>query len=112
MDPKAAELLQGAAKKAHKGLTAHVLLLVDMLDCIVEFLGPELDSLDFHLYDLGKKHTRYGVKATELWKMTQSFMFALKTTLGDKLTARDEESWDKVFQFTIASMQKGMMGNE
>jgi hypothetical protein len=112
VDPDAAGLFRGVASKARKGLTTHVYHLVDMLDCIVEFLGPELDSLAFHLYDLGKKHTVYGVKATELSKMTQSFLFALKTTLGDKFTAHDEECWDKVFQFTLATMKQGMLGNK
>ena len=109
LDANAVGLFQDVANKAHNGLTNHVFHLVDMLDCIVEFLGPELDSLAFHLSNLGKRHTLYGVKATELSKMTQSFMLALKTTLGDKFTAHDEESWNQVFQFTLATMKQGIL---
>ena len=112
VDPKAAGIFRGVANKARNGLSTHVFLLVDMLDCIVEFLGPELDSLAFHLYNLGKRHTLYGIKVTELSMMTQSFLFALKTTLGDKFSAHDEESWEKVFHFTLVTMKQGMLDNE
>lgn len=86
----------------------HARAMVDMIDCAVGFLGPDLDPLTEDLNALGKRHVSYGVKAAYLPLMGESLYFALSKVLGSKFTSGDQKSWEAVFAFMIDKMVKGM----
>jgi len=52
--------------------------MVDMIDCAVAFLGPDLDPLEEQLITLRKRHVKYGVKPQYLSVMGQSVLFVLQ----------------------------------
>ncbi len=86
----------------------HATAIVDMIDCAVAFLGPDLDPLEEQLITLGKRHVKYGVKPQYLSVMGQSVLFALQQILGSKFTLDDTRDWTTVFQLMSSKMALGM----
>jgi methyl-accepting chemotaxis protein len=96
--------------KMNPKFTMHAQAMVDMIDCAVAFLGPDLDPLTEHLLELGQRHVRYGVKPEYLSIMGRSVIFALEQILGAKFTLDDVKDWTAVFQLMISKMILGMKG--
>ena len=86
----------------------HARNVVDMIDCAVSFLGPELDTLSGTLIDLGKRHLRYGVHPSYLPVMNLAVCFALHEMLGAAFTQRDRKSWEGILEFMVTQMMMGM----
>jgi len=86
----------------------HARTMVDMIDCAVAFLGPDLDPLEQQLRSLGKRHIKYGVKPEYLPIMCQAVLFALQQVLGSKFTLVDMMDWANVFQLMTSKMALGM----
>ena len=82
--------------------------MVDMIDCAVGYLGPDLEPLQEDLVDLGKRHIAYGVKTEFLPSMERAVMYALEDMMDDSLTKEDRAAWGSVFTFMIRTMVKGM----
>jgi methyl-accepting chemotaxis protein len=96
--------------KKNKKFGVHAKAMVDMIDAAVAFLGPDLDPLTDHLFDLGKRHVRYGVKADYLSMMGRSVIYALEQQLGAKFTLEDVKDWTMVFRLMVSKMILGMKG--
>jgi len=94
--------------KDHPKLAQHASLLVDMIDCVVAFLGPNLDSIEDYLLDLGARHIRYGVRAIDVPAMGHAAILAMKQVLGDKFTESDEKDWAAIFRVVAETMVEGM----
>lgn len=94
--------------KAHPKFLSHARAMVDMTDCAVSFLGPDLDPLAEDLMDLGKRHASYGVQPDHLPVMEKSIMYAIEELVGNKVTREDRNSWQTVFHYLITHMRKGM----
>lgn len=86
----------------------HAKAMVDMIDCAVAFLGPDLDSLTEHLMDLGRKHIKYGVQPEYLPIMVEAIVFSLQNVMGPKLSSEDTKNWINIFQLMVVKMCKGM----
>lgn len=82
--------------------------MVEMIDCAVSFLGPDLDAFREDLMDLGKRHSAYGVQPDYLPIMARAVMFALDELLGNKLTKEDRQSWQLMFAYMIGCMSTRM----
>lgn len=83
-------------------------IMVDMIDCAVAFLGPDLELLENDLKALGRRHIAYGVSAKFFPVMERAVIYALEEILGDRFTRRDSNSWQAVFYFMIQNMSEGM----
>lgn len=83
--------------------------MVDMIDCAVAFLGPDLDPLTDHLIDLGRRHTKYGVKPEHLPVMGRAVIYALQEMLGSKFSLDDLRNWAAIFDLMVSKMLMGMM---
>ena len=86
----------------------HARNIVDMFDCAVSLLGPELDSLSGALKDLGRRHLRYGVHPSYLPVMSQAVCFALDNMLKSKFTRSDRLAWEGIMQFMVTEMVDAM----
>ena len=86
----------------------HARAMVDMIDCAVAFLGPDLEPLVEQLKDLGQRHIAYGVKPEYLPVMGQSVLHALKNVLGSKFSKEDTKDWLTVFEMMTIHMTAGM----
>lgn len=82
--------------------------MVDMIDCAIALLGPDLDPLEEHFAGLGRRHLKYGVKAEYLPLMGQAVLFAMQSVLGPKFTFEDMKDWIAVFDLIISKMRDGM----
>lgn len=82
--------------------------MVDMIDCAVGLLGPDLDPLKEDLLDLGKRHISYGVSSDYFPVMEKAVMYMLEELLDDMLTKKDRQAWQVIFHFMISNMMKGM----
>ena len=83
--------------------------MVDMIDCAVSFLGPDLGPLVEQLNDLGTRHIAYGVKPEFLPVMGQACIYTLQQVLGStEFSFEDTKDWISVFAMMVTHMQAGM----
>ena len=82
--------------------------MVNMIDCAVGFLGPDMDPLREDLEALGKRHMKYNVQPKDLPTMEKAVVFALEEMMGPKFTREDRRAWEIVFQFMVKAMITGM----
>jgi len=89
----------------------HARIVVDMIDCIVCYLGPDLDALAEDMAELGHRHLSYGVKPNQIPAMGEAIIYAFGEFLGDNFTSADQNDWRIVFKFLSEKMIQGMAGN-
>lgn len=94
--------------KQNPKYSTHARAMVDMIDCAIALLGPDLDPLVDHLIELGHRHLKYGVPSEYLPVMGQAVLFALQSILGAKLTFEDTKDWISVLDLMISKMRLGM----
>ena len=82
--------------------------MVDMIDCAVAFLGPDLDLLAEHMKDLGQRHVAYGVKPDYFAHMGKAVIFTLAEMLGTRFSLDNVNEWTVIFQFMTSKMIIGM----
>jgi hemoglobin-like flavoprotein len=66
------------------GLMVHGLRIVQMIDEVLNWLGPDVDVLNEILSDLGNRHGRYGVKKEHFVHMGEAIRGALSNILDEK----------------------------
>jgi hypothetical protein len=93
--------------RANANFLQHARVFVDMMDCAVGFLGPDLDPFAEDLHALGLRHANYGVPIDSLVVVGIVFFDALKQFLGDWFNARSQASFQAVFRFMVANMKIG-----
>jgi hypothetical protein len=76
-----------------KRFLAHAAYLLEMIDTALNMLGPDDELLTEIMYDLGNKHSRYGVKAAMFPVMGEALEYMLHKTIGEKFTDSRRESW-------------------
>jgi Globin len=86
----------------------HVHSLFDMLDLVVNSLGPDLEPLADELVELGKRHRGRGVRPDHLQVMDRAFVDGIGALLGDRCTQDDRDAWREIFRFLIEHMSAGM----
>mmetsp|Transcript_15753 Transcript_15753/g.43458 ORF Transcript_15753/g.43458 Transcript_15753/m.43458 type:complete len:88 (-) Transcript_15753:80-343(-) len=86
----------------------HAAYLVEMLDTSLGMLGPDDELLAEIMYDLGSKHTRYGVKADMFPQMGKALMVALEAILKHTLNDATRDAWKKTFAELSSEMIRGM----
>jgi Globin len=86
----------------------HVHSLFDMLDLVVNSLGPDLEPLADELVELGRRHRGRGVRPDHLRVMDRAFVDGIGRLLGDRCTEDDRDAWREIFQFVIEHMSAGM----
>lgn len=111
LEPRARSLFRFTESedvKVNPMFAQHARSMVDIIDCAVSFLGPDLDPLKEDLQDLGRRHIAYGVETEYLPIMERAVMYAMEELLDNQLTKEDRQSWQVVFSFMMTHMIKGM----
>ena len=98
MDPTSVEMLQS------KRFTTHAVHLIQMIDTTINMLGPDIEMLTEIMYELGKKHVRYGVTPQMFPIMGQ----CLLQTIEECLTTSIASNSDSHFQYTPQMKQAWM----
>jgi hemoglobin-like flavoprotein len=85
----------------------HAVIIMDMFDCAIGFLGPDLDPLVAELVELGERHQRYGIPQDYLHYMSDALMYTMDEIMGKQLTQRERASWQTILDFLVYHMSQG-----
>jgi hemoglobin-like flavoprotein len=100
---------EGEDVRANPNFSRHAMSMVDMIDCAVGFLGPDLDPFRSDLLELGARHKAYGASPHYFAFMERALFFALDEILGNSFTVKERRSWQAVFDFMVANMEAGLL---
>jgi hypothetical protein len=82
-------------------------MFVQMLDVVLQMLGPDLVPVAVTLQELGAKHLDYGVSPGDYDIVGDALFFTLEKHLGDKWNSKMEKSWRSVYSFVSKAMISG-----
>ena len=83
--------------------------ILQRFDASLNLVGPDYETLEEILTDLGKRHVGYGVKAHYFPFMGKAIMFAMEETLGDKWTPETQAAWNEVYQDVSGTIMKSIL---
>lgn len=83
--------------------------ILQRFDASLNLMGPDHETLEEVLTELGKRHIGYGVKAHYFPFMGKAIVFALKETLGDKFTPEVHAAWNEVYQEISGAIMKAIL---
>lgn len=98
--PKLKDELKVSTDPKSSSFQAQAKTIIEMLDCAVAFLGPDLDSSDEFKYVA----YHYGIKPDQLPHLKEAVILALAEMLGSKFNSADKKAWSEVFDYMIATM--------
>ncbi|CAB9512644.1 Globin [Seminavis robusta] len=79
-----------------------------MLDVAVSMLGPDLDTLQEAMYDLGAMHERYEVMPHHYDLMGEALVYALEHVLEPHhYTPATKKAWKELYAFMAENMMEG-----
>jgi hemoglobin-like flavoprotein len=79
-------------------LLKHASYFINMIDRAVSLLGPDLELLTDVLEELGRKHSKLGVKPSHFPVMGDALLKILEELLGDECNDDVKEAWGEVYQ--------------
>jgi len=93
MDPTSLDIKQS------KQFLVHATSFVEMIDTVVNMLGPDMDMLTEALLEIGAKHMRYGVKPEMYADMGNSLIHVLEQLIPDEMGHEDtKQAWLETYQ--------------
>jgi hemoglobin-like flavoprotein len=81
--------------------------VMDMMDCVIGFLGPDLDPLIADLMDLGKRHQKYGVPKYMFGYMGEALIQVMKEYMGNEISEDEILSWRTILNFLFYHLVAG-----
>ena len=98
------------AEKLKEAGQLHIAIsILQRFDASLNLMGPDYETLDEILTDLGKRHVSYGVKAHYFPFMGKAIVCALKQTLGDNWTPEAASAWNEVYQEISGAIMKSIL---
>lgn len=87
------------------GLIVHGLRIVNMIDQILDLMGPDTDVLNEILQEQARRHRKHGVKKEHFVHMGTAIRGALSKILDDDVyTAEVDKSWKEMFDILSATI--------
>ena len=87
------------------GLIVHGLRIVNMIDQILDLMGPDTDVLNEILQEQARRHRKHGVKKEHFVHMGTAIRGALTKILDDDVyTAEVDKSWKEMFDILSATI--------
>jgi hemoglobin-like flavoprotein len=90
------------------GLLVHGARMVEMLDSVLDLLGPDTDLLVEVISGLGKRHQKLGVEKEHFELLGRAVRDALAEIMGDSWTDAIEDSWIEIFDTLTDLIVRGM----
>uniref|UniRef100_A0A7S3PE26 Globin domain-containing protein n=1 Tax=Amphora coffeiformis TaxID=265554 RepID=A0A7S3PE26_9STRA len=75
----------------------HFEMIVQLLDTILQLMGPDFETIGEILEQLGMRHKRMGVDPDFFPYMGHSIVFGLRETMGKAFTMEHEEAWLELY---------------
>jgi hemoglobin-like flavoprotein len=86
--------------------------MIHMFEAALHMLGPETETLNEILTDLGKRHIQYGVLPHYFpCVMGHAVVYALKETIGDSMSPDVTEAWVEVYNELSGAIMKSILIN-
>ncbi len=82
----------------------HAMTIFQMLQYMIDLLGPDMELLEGDLLALGTRHVKYGVRKEFLPVMCQSIDFALTNLLGGAYITNHRGSLLAVLDYIVSKM--------
>jgi hemoglobin-like flavoprotein len=103
LDTNDALLEDGGNNQLMKAVVSHGEHMVHMIDGVVALLGPDTDTIEEILGQLGERHVKYGIERHYFQLLGSSICQALSSMLEDEWTDEVDDAWEDVFEeFTSA----------
>lgn len=80
---------------------------VSMIEMAIQLVGPELDLVTEKLWEVGAKHSRYGVTRRQYVIFGSGIAAGIEEVLGEPLSDDVRESWRIFYTYLTLNMQKG-----
>ncbi len=93
------------------GNLIHAISMIDMFDKAINMLGPDTETLNEVLHDLGKRHIKYGILPHYFPFMGHAVVYALKESIGDTMTPEVTEAWVEVYDELSGGIMKSILNN-
>lgn len=91
------------------GNLIHAVRMIQMFDAAFSMLGPDTETLTEVLNELGKRHIKYGVKASFFPFMGKSLLHAMSLKLGNEWTSELEAAWIEVYEELSGEIMKSIL---
>ena len=91
------------------GNLIHAVRMIHMFDAALNMLGPDTETLNEILTDLGKRHIKYGVLPHYFPFMGHAVVYALKESIGDTMTPEVTEAWVEVYDELSGQIMKSIL---
>lgn len=86
----------------------HSKLFVSLLDLLVHLLGPDMDSFNDQVWEVGQRHSKYGISSLDVPILGNALLVSLEEVLGDEyFTNQIQESWRDMWRWISLAMIKG-----
>jgi hemoglobin-like flavoprotein len=85
--------------------------MIDMFDAALNMLGPDTETLNEILSDLGKRHIKYGVLPHFFPFMGHAVVYALKESIGETMTPEVTEAWVEVYDELSGTIMKAILNH-
>lgn len=79
------------------GVLVHASRIMQMMDCIISLLGPDIDTLEEVLSQLGERHKKQGIQKEHFAVMGPAVCQSLGDILGDDFTEEARTVWIEMF---------------
>ncbi len=89
----------------------HAIRMIDMFDIALNMLGPDTETLNEILSDLGKRHIKYGVLPHFFPFMGHAVVYALKESIGETMTPEVTEAWVEVYAELSGTIMKAILNH-
>jgi hemoglobin-like flavoprotein len=92
------------------GLLVHGLRMIEMLDSVLNLLGPDMDDLEQVLSGMGKRHAKMGVRKEHMESFGLAVRDALAEIMEDEWTDAMEDAWIEVLECLTDILIQDMEG--
>jgi hemoglobin-like flavoprotein len=101
-----------SAKELKKsGNLIHAIRMIHMFDGAFNMLGPDTETLNSILVDLGKRHIKYKVKVHYYPFMGKALIYALHQVIPDLMTPEVEEAWRTVYDELSGTIMQSILNH-
>lgn len=83
--------------------------IVNLLDSILQMLGPDVEFIEEILSQVGARHAKMGVNVSFFPFLGQSLIWSLQKTIGDEMTEDHCEAWEEVYDAISQQIVKAIV---
>lgn len=91
------------------GQLIHAVRMLQMLDSAFSMLGPDTETLEEMLQELGERHVRYGVKPSYVPFLGKALVASLSKAIPEKWDDKVEAAWIEVYEELSGELMRSML---